>query len=95
LTRLVAQGDSSQLTLGEYETPVPKATEILVKVKENDCYFYVAIIKLEQVKCFALNRMDIVQREGKYPVPPGGSPLLGVEVSGTVEAIGENGMRTH
>ncbi|KAG0750296.1 hypothetical protein G6F16_001932 [Rhizopus arrhizus] len=66
-------GDSSQLTLGEYETPVPKATEILVKVK-----------------CFALNRMDIVQREGKYPVPPGGSPLLGVEVSGTVEAIGEN-----
>ncbi|KAG1137914.1 hypothetical protein G6F37_010897 [Rhizopus arrhizus] len=66
-------GDSSQLTLGEYETPVPKATEILVKVK-----------------CFALNRMDIMQREGKYPVPPGGSPLLGVEVSGTVEAIGEN-----
>ena len=81
--------------MGEYETPVPKATEILVKVKENDCYCYVVIIKLEQIKCFALNRMDIVQREGKYPVPPGGSPLLGVEVSGTVEAIGENGMRTH
>ncbi|KAG1049081.1 hypothetical protein G6F43_008571 [Rhizopus delemar] len=71
-------GDSSQLTLGEYETPVPKATEILVKVK-----------------CFALNRMDIVQREGKYPVPPGGSPILGVEVSGTVEAIGEKGMCLH
>lgn len=94
MTRLVAPGDSSQLTLGEYETPVPKATEILVKVKEDDCC-YVGILKVEQVKCFALNRMDIVQREGKYPVPPGGSPILGVEVSGTVEAIGEKGMRLH
>ena len=44
-----------------------------------------------QVKCFALNRMDIVQREGKYPPPPGASPILGVEVSGTVESVGSSG----
>ncbi|KAI9256180.1 quinone oxidoreductase [Sporodiniella umbellata] len=44
---------------------------------------------LIKVKCFALNRMDILQRQGKYPVPPGGSPILGVEVSGVVESVGE------
>ncbi|CAO3677962.1 hypothetical protein CU097_013865 [Rhizopus azygosporus] len=65
-------GDASQLYLGEHETPVPKGTQILVKVK-----------------CFALNRMDINQRQGTYPPPPGASHILGVEVSGTVEAIGE------
>ncbi|KAI9253213.1 NADPH:quinone reductase [Sporodiniella umbellata] len=65
-------GDALQLTLGEYETPKPKPTEILVKVKH-----------------FALNRMDILQRHGLYPVPSGASPLLGVEASGIVEAIGE------
>lgn len=35
--------------------------------------------------------MDIVQRHGNYPVPAGASPLLGVEVSGIVEAVGKNG----
>lgn len=43
------------------------------------------------MKCFALNRMDIIQRQGNYPVPPGGSPILGVEISGIVEAVGEKG----
>ncbi|KAI7889891.1 NADPH:quinone reductase [Mucor mucedo] len=45
---------------------------------------------LVKVKCFALNRMDIMQREGNYPVATKGSPLLGVEISGTVEAIGKD-----
>ncbi|OBZ81565.1 Quinone oxidoreductase PIG3 [Choanephora cucurbitarum] len=44
---------------------------------------------LVKVKCFALNRMDLLQREGKYPVPPGASPILGVEVSGVVESVGK------
>lgn len=34
--------------------------------------------------------MDIMQREGKYPVPPGASPILGVEFSGTVVQLGSN-----
>ncbi|CEP08491.1 hypothetical protein [Parasitella parasitica] len=45
---------------------------------------------LVKVKAFALNRMDILQREGKYAVPPHASPLLGVEVSGIVESIGKD-----
>jgi len=36
-----------------------------------------------------LNRADLVQRKGAYPPPPGASPILGLEVSGTVEAVGD------
>lgn len=32
--------------------------------------------------------MDISQREGKYPVPPGASQILGVEFSGHVVELG-------
>ncbi|KAJ2958439.1 hypothetical protein NQZ79_g6019 [Umbelopsis isabellina] len=45
---------------------------------------------LVKVKAFALNRMDLVQRRGMYPPPPGASEILGVEVSGTVEEIGKD-----
>ena len=36
----------------------------------------------------ALNRMDLLQRKGLYPVPPDASPILGVEVSGFVSGVG-------
>lgn len=39
---------------------------------------------------FGLNRMDLSQREGKYPLPPQASKtILGVEFSGTVTKLGE------
>ncbi len=44
---------------------------------------------LVRVKATALNRADILQREGKYPPPPGASPLLGLEAAGIVEEVGE------
>ncbi len=34
-----------------------------------------------------VNRPDILQRRGLYPPPPGASPILGLEVSGTIEAV--------
>jgi putative PIG3 family NAD(P)H quinone oxidoreductase len=34
-----------------------------------------------------VNRPDILQRRGLYPPPPGASPILGLEVSGTIEAM--------
>ncbi|KAK9765245.1 hypothetical protein K7432_006559 [Basidiobolus ranarum] len=43
---------------------------------------------LVKVHSFALNRMDILQREGKYPVPKTASPILGVEMAGIVERVG-------
>lgn len=36
--------------------------------------------------------MDILQREGKYPVAVDCSPILGVEASGIVESVGKDGM---
>lgn len=43
---------------------------------------------LVKVKATSLNRMDIIQREGRYPVPKGASPVLGVDVAGVVEELG-------
>lgn len=34
--------------------------------------------------------MDILQREGKYPLPPGAPTILGVEFSGHIAALGPN-----
>lgn len=44
-----------------------------------------ALIKIHS---FGLNRMDLMQREGKYNVPPQGGKILGVEFSGWVEELG-------
>ncbi len=44
---------------------------------------------LIKVSAVGVNRPDILQREGKYPPPPGASDILGLEVSGTVCEIGE------
>ncbi len=43
---------------------------------------------LVKVAATSINRPDLVQREGKYPAPPGDSEILGLEVSGVVEAVG-------
>src|SRR5512138_2956019 len=43
---------------------------------------------LVKVAATSINRPDLVQREGKYPPPPGDSEILGLEVAGTVEELG-------
>ncbi|AXE32911.1 NAD(P)H-quinone oxidoreductase [Chromobacterium phragmitis] len=42
---------------------------------------------LVRVMAAGVNRADLMQREGRYPPPPGASPLMGLEVSGVVEAV--------
>ncbi len=42
-----------------------------------------------RVRAAGVNRPDIVQREGRYPPPPGASDILGLEVAGEVDALGE------
>jgi putative PIG3 family NAD(P)H quinone oxidoreductase len=44
---------------------------------------------LVYVAATALNRADILQREGKYPPPPGVTDILGLEMAGTVIEVGE------
>jgi putative PIG3 family NAD(P)H quinone oxidoreductase len=41
------------------------------------------------VRGAGVNRPDISQREGNYPPPPGVSEVMGLEVAGTVAAVGE------
>lgn len=43
---------------------------------------------LVKVHATALNRADLLQREGKYPPPAGASPILGLEIAGEVVALG-------
>lgn len=44
---------------------------------------------LLKVAYAGVNRPDIIQRKGLYPAPPGASDLPGLEVAGTVAAVGE------
>ena len=41
---------------------------------------------LIRVAAAGVNRADLMQRAGKYPPPPGASPILGMEVAGTIAA---------
>lgn len=43
---------------------------------------------LIEVHFAGVNRPDVLQRSGSYPPPPGASPYLGLEVSGTIVAVG-------
>nr|WP_307786979.1 NAD(P)H-quinone oxidoreductase [Pseudogracilibacillus auburnensis] len=45
---------------------------------------------LVKVKATALNRADLLQKRGLYPPPEGASTILGLEMSGVVEEVGEN-----
>ena len=44
---------------------------------------------LVRVAATSVNRPDVVQRQGNYPPPPGESKILGLEIAGTVAALGD------
>ncbi|RAU22328.1 NAD(P)H-quinone oxidoreductase [Paramagnetospirillum kuznetsovii] len=44
---------------------------------------------LIKVAAAGVNRPDVLQRQGAYPAPPGASDLPGLEVAGTIEALGD------
>jgi putative PIG3 family NAD(P)H quinone oxidoreductase len=44
---------------------------------------------LIQVHASAVNRADLLQRQGLYPPPPGGPPWPGLECSGRIAALGD------
>lgn len=45
---------------------------------------------LVKVHASALNRADLLQREGKYPPPAGASDILGLEAAGEILEVGAN-----
>ncbi|MBO5295497.1 MAG: NAD(P)H-quinone oxidoreductase [Clostridia bacterium] len=44
---------------------------------------------LVKIEAAALNRADLMQREGDYPPPPGAPEWMGLEIAGTVMEMGE------
>lgn len=44
---------------------------------------------LIRVRYSAINRADTLQRQGLYPALPGESEILGLEVSGLIEEVGD------
>ena len=51
-------------------------------VNSEDC-----LVKIEAA---ALNRADLMQREGDYPPPPGCPEWMGLEIAGTIVQVGED-----
>lgn len=45
---------------------------------------------LVKVAAAGINRPDVLQRQGKYPPPAGASDIFGLELSGTIIALGKN-----
>ncbi|KFA93398.1 NAD(P)H-quinone oxidoreductase [Archangium violaceum] len=72
---IVYEGPGGPEVVKLREVPKPVATGDLLLVK---------------VHASALNRADILQRQGIYKVPEGQSAIPGVEIAGTVEDWGEN-----
>jgi NADPH:quinone reductase len=45
---------------------------------------------LVRVAAAGVNRPDVMQRQGRYPPPPGASDLPGLEIAGEIAALGAN-----
>ncbi|MBE6613563.1 MAG: NAD(P)H-quinone oxidoreductase, partial [Ruminococcaceae bacterium] len=44
---------------------------------------------LVEIHCAALNRADLMQRDGDYPPPPGCPEWMGLEIAGKIVEMGE------
>src|SRR5450631_1849488 len=48
---------------------------------------------LVRVEAAGVNRPDVMQRQGKYPPPPGASDIIGLEIAGEIVARGDRATR--
>jgi putative PIG3 family NAD(P)H quinone oxidoreductase len=71
--RAIAIGDDKDKSLSVVEVPLPEPKPGEVRIK---------------IAYSGLNRADLLQRRGFYPPPAGASPIMGMEITGVVEALG-------
>ncbi len=71
---LIPESHEDVQGLIEANQPVPELSTFEIRIK---------------TKAIGINRADLLQKEGKYPPPPGASDILGLEVSGTIDAVGD------
>ncbi len=65
------------------EIPAPGPADVL-KETERPTPTFGAAEALIKVAASGVNRPDVLQRKGLYPVPPGASDLPGLEIAGTI-----------
>jgi NADPH2:quinone reductase len=70
------------------EIASPGGPEVLRQVERDDPAPGPGEI-LIRVAAAGVNRPDVLQRRGRYPPPPGASDIPGLEVGGTVAALGD------
>jgi NADPH:quinone reductase len=69
------------------EIKEPGGPEVLVPVERRKPLMGEGDV-LIRVAAAGVNRPDVMQRQGRYPPPPGASDIPGLEVAGTVEIVG-------
>jgi len=69
---IVARQPGGVEVLEMIDVPIPEPAPGEVRIK---------------VRASAVNRADVLQRQGRYPMPPGAGPVLGLEAAGTIDAI--------
>jgi putative PIG3 family NAD(P)H quinone oxidoreductase len=74
VVEIATPGPPEVLRLARRPVPRPDAGEALVLIK---------------VAAAGVNYPDLLQRQGRYPPPPGASDIPGLEVAGEVVAVGE------
>ncbi|MCC2110428.1 MAG: NAD(P)H-quinone oxidoreductase [Hyphomicrobiales bacterium] len=67
----------------------PGGPEVLVAVERRVPHAYEGEI-LVKVAAGGVNRPDVLQRQGLYPPPKGAPDIPGLEIAGTVAAVGRN-----
>src|SRR5574343_891043 len=69
---------------------ISDATANRLQLAESPCPTPLDNQVLIKVAAAVVNRPDLLQRQGAYPPPAGASPILGLEVAGTIAATGAN-----
>lgn len=69
---------------------IPDSSGNRLLLSESNCPAPLANQLLIKVSAAGVNRPDLLQRQGIYPPPSGASPVLGLEVAGSIVEIGQD-----
>src|SRR5262245_4610082 len=75
------------MTMIAIEISKPGAPEVLVPVERPQPAAGAGDVVIK-VAAAGVNRPDLMQRQGRYPPPPGAPDIPGLEVAGTIDAVG-------